>query len=801
MAESDLVISIPDDCRVFWRNAKLNKLWGNWKIWGKCSEEEKQQANSREIRKDEIVLDDDDNQGAALLKKLDDKNYKYLTISSFRGKHIHLFFDNLSNLDEEVRQEIRTTFISKYNCDLAKASEKTLISIENKPHHKDNDFICKINSDKIVYNHIDEEAIEKAKKVIKERKEKAINISPDLDFEDYFEEDEFFNFIKHNIIGKEKERNNVVFCNLAIACAHSGKNENEIKEIISPIIKNNFPGKNYAEFNGWLQKAFSGEIKDYNKKQLDSWGEKYFGKNFYRLVEIERPHEGRLISEFAADLAPILKNKNILFYRIDAKEIVEIQKVKLHKTSENFYIGFMPILPARFITLIEKYVQPVIFKWDNYNKDWKPKRKSIDKALANTLVNSNILQQSLPQIKRIFSIPLPILYDNKITFPKKGYDERFESWLIHDSPNISNPNMTLEEAKQIIDFLFKEFCFDEDIKHNKTNAIAGLLTPFLRGLFPSFNVRTPVFFYLGNREGTGKDYLAGITGIVYEGQVIEEPPISNSEKLNNNSEELRKKILGAFLSGRKRLHFSNNKGFVDNAVLESLATNPRFSDRLLGRNEIFTFDNELDLSLSGNIGVSYTPDFARRCRFIKLFLEIENINERKFEQPYLHEWAKKNRTLILSALYSLVKNWIELGCPKGKIIFTSYPEWAEICGGIMEAAEYGSPCEPDVIDIIGGDVETSNMKKLFELCYETYPEKIITKREVRNLVLNSGEEMFENYELEKQSGKIKFGNLLLKYTGRILSGIKMQVDNKTKKTINQKLKFTNQTQTKIGVTC
>ena len=119
----------------------------------------------------------------------------------------------------------------------------------------------------------------------------------------------------------------------------------------------------------------------------------------------------------------------------------------------------------------------------------------------------------------------------------------------------------------------------------------------------------------------------------------------------------------------------------------------------------------------------------------------------------------------------------------------------------MEAAEYGSPCEPDVIDIIGGDVETSNMKKLFELCYETYPEKIITKGEVRNLVLNSGEEMFENYELEKQSGKIKFGNLLLKYTGRILSGIKMQVDNKTKKTINQKLKFTNQTQTKIGVTC
>ena len=45
--------------------------------------------------------------------------------------------------------------------------------------------------------------------------------------------------------------------------------------------------------------------------------------------------------------------------------------------------------------------------------------------------------------------------------------------------------------------------------------------------------------------------------------------------------------------------------------------------------------------LSGNIGVTYTPDLANRCRFINLFLEIEDANSRKFGNPKLHETILK----------------------------------------------------------------------------------------------------------------------------------------------------------------
>jgi len=98
------------------------------------------------------------------------------------------------------------------------------------------------------------------------------------------------------------------------------------------------------------------------------------------------------------------------------------------------------------------------------------------------------------------------------------------------------------------------------------------------------------------------------------------------------------------MQGRKRLHFSNNKGRINNSVFEQIVTAPKYSDRLLGKNENLTFDNELEFTLSGNVGVTYTADFANRCRLINLILDIEDANKRKFDNPNLHQWVLNNRS-------------------------------------------------------------------------------------------------------------------------------------------------------------
>ena len=528
------------------------------------------------------------------------------------------------------------------------------------------------------------------------------------------------------------------------------------------------------------------ELYESRQKYIDSLNN---GNSLEGNKMIKLPTAGKLVSEFAVDVGEELSDKEILFYRGETQDIVEIGKIKHNNDGkeEIEYKGFVPVSANRFITLAEKYCTPYILIEND--EGYEKVRKSMSNNMASAVLVSDNFRNVLPIINKIFTIPQPMMYQGKLTFPKAGYDERFSSWLPHDAPKISNPEMKLEEAKVIINKMYCEFCF-KDEEQDKTNAIAGLLTPFIRGLYPSQAV-TPLFAYLANRERAGKDCCANCTGILYEGIVIEESALSDGKKFGNSTDELRKKVLSAFISGRKRMHFANNKGEINNAILEGLITNLNFTDRLLGSNRNLSFPNDMEKSISGNTGLTMTPDLINRTIFINLFLDIEDANTRQFKNKYLHAWIIENREEILSALFSLIRNWIDKGKPNGTIPFASFPEWSNICGGIMEAAGYGNPCKPNnQNEGVTLNPESEDMKLLFEQCYEHYPDEYITKQNIVRIVEENHEDMFSDIDFSLRSGQTIFGSKLVNNIGRFFSGIKLFVKDKTiKKTSQWKYKF------------
>jgi hypothetical protein len=546
------------------------------------------------------------------------------------------------------------------------------------------------------------------------------------------------------------------------------------------------------EFNGYyILEVHNPETKqEYRLEIKNEGGEEPKKAEKIEKKEIVHSKDGKLISSVAEEIVEVLKDKYNLFYRVDSKDIVEIGMVNDKKEVSSF-TGFLQERPNRFITQIENYCIPVVEVYSPKFKMNMSIPKSISSELANTILCSSILQNGLPKIKRIFTIPMPILYEGKLTYSKKGYDDRFESWMPFDTPEITNPDMSIKEAKEILENkIFGEFCFETP--KDKITAIAGLITPALRGLYSRFSVRTPLMFYIGNRERAGKDYLAGITGIVYEGFPFEEPPISTSENAkSNNTDEVRKKILASMIYGRKRFHSSNNKGFINNAVFESVLTAEKYVDRILGRSENLSFDNEIDYSLSGNVGIGFTPDLANRSKFIRLFLDIEDANSREFETPNLHNWIKENRGLVLSAIHTLIRNWVDNGMPKGKIPFTSFPEWAGICGGILESAGWENVCGSDTSAIsLGVDTETADMKTLFEIGYEKHPEEWINKNTLRELIF--GQDVFNYLNLNERPDQVKLGNKINKFIGRVLSDVRLIVKDSSVRSSRQELKFTKE---------
>jgi len=610
-------------------------------------------------------------------------------------------------------------------------------------------------------------------------------ISQDIKYN--VDDDELIKQVKEKWV--DGDRNNLALCVAGYLRKEKRLGLTTALQIIEKICDD--CGDNFSERKAAVEETYKKDEKYI--KGIRGLAEREIDPNKSSLPMVRIGGAGLLASEISINIAEEYASKKILFYKQETKDVVEVSKIK-HDSGDNNFLGFSVMKPKRFITLSEKYFVPYVhtLKTDRQGDQYIVETPtSLTNEKSAIILESPQFQDAMPMIKRIFTVQAPIIYNGKLTFPNEEYDERFFSWLPRHSPIIEKMNMPLKEAKEVILDIFKEFCFET--KQDYVNAISALLTPFLQGLFKTgFSTRTPIYCYEANRERSGKDYLAGVTGILYEGHALEEPPISNGEyRSSGSNDELKKKLLAAMISGRRRLHFSNNKGYLNNSVFESISTAMKFSDRLLGKNEIVTLDNELSFSFSGNLGITLTPDLSNRTIFINLFLDIEDANKRKFKNPNLHGWVLENRIIILSALYSLVKNWFDKGCPDCSVPFTSFPEWARVCGGVMEAAGYDSPCNKSVQNAgVSIDRDTDEMKELFEICHRDAPDKWLSKEELKAIIFKPGENIMSYIDWSSRSAQIKFGIKLNKFVGRLLSDIRLLVEDNSKRSARWRYKFT-----------
>ena len=500
---------------------------------------------------------------------------------------------------------------------------------------------------------------------------------------------------------------------------------------------------------------------------------------------VELPNSSsRLVRDFAKDLAPHFKGNDIFFYKPCDNTIVEIREFE-DKLNNRDVFGFCVLETNRLINLIEQSIRTYRISIDSNGTSHRTD-KTVSKNVMEIVMCNDDFINTLHKVNRFFTSPIPFLTkDKRLLFPSKGYNKELEAYFTTECPEIKL--MGVKKAKEIITDLLSEFCFKDKV--DKTIAISYLLTPACRGIYQIMTTRTPLFLIKANRERAGKDYLAGVVGLIYTGRIVEDTPFATGDRHPPSAEELRKKITSMLMQGRRRIHSSNNKGYLNNAVLEQLLTNPGWVDRVLGKNIEVSYPNELDISLSANVGITYTPDLWARSRPINLFFSEEDPNKRSFKKPNLWRYVEKNRATILSAIFSLVKDWHKAGMPGGKTKFSSYPEWARIVGGIMQYHSLGDPCVAVEDDSVGGDYVTTNMKHLFEFINEEVGEVPIKCKRIKELILGKEEDIFSKWELETRSGSSKLGRVLRSFIGRELSGIIMRDISTAKKSSNAEFSF------------
>lgn len=415
--------------------------------------------------------------------------------------------------------------------------------------------------------------------------------------------------------------------------------------------------------------------------------------------KIQLPGNDRLLSDFATELAEILKDKALLYQRGGLAVTVNQQKIEV-------------VSSQLLRTLVEKHVVcyrlSISAKGNEVNFD-----RTMTESDASGVLESRQFIEPLPQIDKIATARLPVIRaDGKLELLPKGYDA--ESKTLTIDPCEFDESVSLAQAKKVIDDLYGEFVFAKDGGRSKAVAIAAMVGQFADGLIARGAPR-PVFSYLANAEGAGKTFCAKCALSPTHGAV----PINVGIK---NDEEVEKRLLTAVIEGRGFILFDNCKGRIDSPALEAFVSASQFRGRILGISKSFEGPNDTSIVMTGN-GCTFSPDLRRRSLVIQLVMREEFAEDRKFKRMMDDAELLKRRPMILAALWALVKAWDAAGRPKPSREHSSFPRWAEIVGGVVEHAGYGCPLQRAEIEGMV-DTDSSDMRRLVETLWEDQEQAI-----------------------------------------------------------------------------
>jgi DNA polymerase I len=517
--------------------------------------------------------------------------------------------------------------------------------------------------------------------------------------------------------------------------------------------------KGLQQLLAWAESKITGVVdKHCSRSRLFVPGEKTEDGR----VRILLPTIGRPVGSFASEVADAVAPQHKWF----VKDNIVVEPRSVSPNEKLTYFGIAPITATEICTAVEQFVETgKIISPQDMEPYFAP--LTMTEPIGRQLLSAPQFINGLPRIARVLECQLPVVHNNQLVLVSRGYDKRFATFTRHDAPEISD-DLPLGEAKAKIATILEGFPWKgaQDLTH----AVARLVTPFCRGLM-GWSARTPLWFFNANRPRAGKDYLNGVTQIIYSGYASEDAA------LNRDREEVRKRITTALLSGRRSMHFANCRDKLDQAALEQAITAPMWVDRILGKNQEVQLANEMEFSLSANVGVSYTPDFDARVRKIRLAYPDEDPNARIFRNPYLHGWVLLHRAELLSAVFAFVREWFQNGQPDGPTPFASFPEWARIVGGITHFLGFGDPCLPHEVDGSTGDELTEAMRVLFTVCYQAKPDEWIEKKTIYELIEDNQEDndalnFFGDFsENSRRSDQTRLGKNLHQFTDRILNGI------------------------------
>jgi len=471
--------------------------------------------------------------------------------------------------------------------------------------------------------------------------------------------------------------------------------------------------------------------------------------------------KNRLLSDFASDLGKALQNQRI--FRRDKKVFI---------IDENG-VSLVPVTEEMFRTWVEQFV--VCYRKRTKEDDGDGPRvieqsQTMTKSEAAGVLSAPQFVSKLKEISRFNPVRMPFRgHFGDVELLNVGYDCESRVYTAHNAPKI-NESMSLESAREIVDRLLNEFPW-ADCGRSRSVAVAAMVSVYALGILPEKSLR-PCFIYLANIEGSGKSTLVKLATVPVLGY-------SPATVLPKEDEEMNKLLSSQLFEGKPVLCFDNVKAHLSSPCLEGFLTAPDWNGRILGSQATFSLNNNVTVFVTRN-GCTVSPDMRRRSLFCELHSEEEKtenrIFQKKLEVSVLLE--PQLRSSILSALWTFVKEWIAADEPHPSRGSSSFCDWAEQIGGVVENAGYGCPLDSAEIEA-AADVDGNDMRSLVKSIVGNHMSKSVDFNKI--VLIAQTEGLFEGLiigmqnPMKESSCKAALGKLLKRYDRRKLGDYRFSV--------------------------
>lgn len=457
--------------------------------------------------------------------------------------------------------------------------------------------------------------------------------------------------------------------------------ERENLETAETIIP--FPGGNQVEALNRLARERAGSSVDDEPPappETGGGGGDHHGKP-EPAVFIELPRVGRPDSAFAREAGMVCKGAGV--FRRDTVPVLV-----------NRESGSIDVLrPETFQTFIESAAVTYKAKWTKVEGEMEEVRQptTMPLAVAKTTLASHHFIYQQRSLERVNLVRQPVMRaDGRVELLPMGYDSE-TGILTRESEVVVRDGMTLEEAHALLVDLHQEFDFagwnrERNRSRDLASHIGAMLSFYGASLLPPLASRLGAL-YNANSHRSGKTLLFKLCVAPVLGRV-------RVRSLPKNDEEFRKMLDSAALNASPYIILDDVGGNLRNNDLNAFMTSAYWSGRVMHTQKEFEVVNRSMVFITGH-SLSVESDLAGRLLQVKLHLEEADVRERKIARVIDDEYLARPsvRGDILTALWTIIREWDKAGRPRGKTRMGGFEKWCEIFGGMVDFAGFGDPCE------------------------------------------------------------------------------------------------------------